>query len=376
MKVLRNLFLMLAIAGSSFGAAACGDDDDDGASDGDGTSGKGGDGSSAGNGGNAGSSSAGKGGSSAAGNGGSAGGAAGGTAGSAGGAAGSAGSTAGSAGMAGSAGAMAGSGGSTAEPMDIVDTAVAAGDFEQLAAALTKAKLVDALKGDGPFTVFAPSDDAFDAFETANPGVLAGLTVDQLTAVLTYHVVAGKVLAKDLVDEGSAVTLGGSPVLFDLTGGAKVADAKVVMADIEASNGVIHVIDKIILPPEKDIVETAVAAGSFTKLAEALTAAGLVDTLKGKGPFTVFAPTDAAFAALPAVPTGDALKSVLLYHVVDGAVSSGQLKAGEVATLSGDNKVTVALGADVKIDDAKVTMANIVTKNGIIHVIDKVLVPE
>jgi uncharacterized surface protein with fasciclin (FAS1) repeats len=76
------------------------------------------------------------------------------------------------------------------------------------------------------------------------------------------------------------------------------------------------------------------------------------------------------------VPTGDALKSVLLYHVVDGAVASGNLKAGEVPTLSADNKVTVALGADVEIDDAKVTMANIVTKNGVIHVIDSVLVPE
>ena len=363
MKLVQRLFLLSTLAALPF-AIACDDDgDDDTSSDDDGSSGNGGDdGSSAGKGGAGSAGNAGAAGASSAGKGGSS-------------AAGSSGSAAGAAGSAGMM-AMAGMGGSAAEPMDIVDTAVAAGSFEQLAAALTKAKLVDALKGDGPFTVFAPSDDAFDAFEKANPGVLAGLSVDQLTAVLTYHVVAGKVLAKDLVDEGSAVTLGGSPVLFDLTGGAKVGGAKVVTADIAASNGVIHVIDAIILPPEKDIVETAVAAGSFTKLAEALTAAGLVDTLKGKGPFTVFAPTDAAFAALPAVPTGDALKSVLLYHVVQGDVSSGELKAGEVATMSGDNKLTVALGADVKIDDAKVTMANIVTKNGIIHVIDTVLVPE
>jgi transforming growth factor-beta-induced protein len=262
------------------------------------------------------------------------------------------------------------------EPADIVDTAVAAGNFEQLAAALTKAKLVDALKGKGPFTVFAPTDDAFDAFEAAHPGALAALSVDQLTAVLTYHVVEGKVMAKDLVDEGAAVTLGGSPVLFDLTGGAKVGGAKITKADIEASNGVIHVIDQIIMPPEKDIVETAVAAGSFTQLAGALTSAGLVDTLKGEGPFTVFAPTDDAFGELAEVPTGDALKTVLLYHVVDGAVASGDLKTGAVATLSNGAKVDVELGDAVEVNDAKVTMANIVAKNGIIHVIDKVLVPE
>jgi transforming growth factor-beta-induced protein len=364
--------LLLALAALPF-AVACGDDDD--SSDNGGESGS--DGNNAGKGGSSGSSggagsSAGKGGSSA-GTGGSMM-MAGSGAGSGGSSAGTGGSTmmAGSGGSGGSAGADAG----PAEEMDIVETAIAAGSFEQLAAALTKADLVDALQGDGPFTVFAPSDDAFDAFEAANPGVLGGLTVEQLTGVLTYHVVAGKVMAADLVDEGAAVTLGGSPVLFDLTGGAKVADAKVVTADIEATNGVIHVIDKIILPPAKDIVETAVAAGSFTMLAGALTSADLVDTLKGEGPFTVFAPTDAAFGKLAALPTGDGLTSVLLYHVVDGAVASGNLAAGMVATKSGDNEVTVALGADVTIDDAKVTMANIVTKNGIIHVIDTVLVPE
>jgi transforming growth factor-beta-induced protein len=369
MRHVNISFLLLALAALPF-AVACGDDDD--SSDNGGESGS--DGSNAGKGGNSGSSggagsSAGKGGSSA------------GTGGSmmmAGSGAGSGGSSAGTGGsmtMAGSAGSASADAG-PAEEMDIVETAIAAGSFEQLAAALTKADLVDALQGDGPFTVFAPSDDAFDAFEAQNPGVLAGLTVEQLRGVLTYHVVAGKVMATDLVDEGAAVTLGGSPVLFDLTGGAKVADAKVVTADIEATNGVIHVIDKIILPPSKDIVETAVEAGSFGMLAGALTSADLIDTLKGEGPFTVFAPTDAAFGKLAAVPTGDALENVLLYHVVDGAVASGNLAAGMVPTKSGDNKITVALGADVTIDDAKVTTANIVTKNGIIHVIDTVLVPE
>jgi uncharacterized surface protein with fasciclin (FAS1) repeats len=135
------------------------------------------------------------------------------------------------------------------------------------------------------------------------------------------------------------------------------------------------VIDKIILPPADDIVQTAIAAGMFTKLAGALTAAGLVETLKGEGPFTVFAPTDAAFGKLAAVPAGDDLKNVLLYHVVSGAVSSGDLSAVSVSTLLEGESLTVSLTGGVKINDAKVTTANIIAKNGVIHVVDTVLVP-
>jgi uncharacterized surface protein with fasciclin (FAS1) repeats len=264
-----------------------------------------------------------------------------------------------------------------AEELDIVETALAAGGFSQLAAALTEAGLVESLKGDGPFTVFAPTDDAFEAFEADNPGVLAGLTKAELTGILTYHVVAGAaVKSGDLKDDQVFVTVSGSPVLVDTTGGVKVSDAEVTAADVVASNGVIHVIDKIILPPSDDIVATAIAAGDFTKLAEALADAELVETLQGEGPFTVFAPTDAAFDKLAAVPSGDALKDVLLYHVVSGAVGSGDLSAGSVSTLLDGEDLTVSLSGGVKINDSKVTSANIITKNGVIHVIDTVLVPE
>jgi uncharacterized surface protein with fasciclin (FAS1) repeats len=272
----------------------------------------------------------------------------------------------------------AGSGGAPeAAPKDIIDTALAAGSFTQLAAALTEAELVEALKGDGPFTVFAPTDDAFDAFEDENPGVLAGLSKAELSGVLTYHVISGvAALSTGLKDDQVLMTLAGSPVLIDLTGGAKIADAAITTPDIVASNGVIHVIDKIILPPSDDIVSAAVAAGMFTSLAEALTAADLVTTLQGDGPFTVFAPTDDAFGALGAAPTGDALKNVLLYHVVDGAVGSGDLQAGMVPTLLENQSLTVDLDDGVKINDASVTTANIIAKNGVIHVVDTVLVPE
>ena len=261
--------------------------------------------------------------------------------------------------------------------MDIVDTAVAAGSFTKLAAALGTAGLVDALKGKGPFTVFAPTDDAFDAFEAENPGVLGKLSKAELADVLKYHVVSGAAAMSGQLKDGQVfVTLLGSPVLIDTTGGVKVADAKVTTADVEASNGVIHVIDKIILPPQDDIVATAIAAGTFKSLAGALTSAGLVETLQGPGPFTVFAPTDDAFAKLAAVPTGDALKNVLLYHVVSGAVGSGDLTAGMVPTLLDGKSVSVDLKGGVKINTSKVTAANIIAKNGVIHIVDTVLVPE
>lgn len=276
--------------------------------------------------------------------------------------------------MAGAGGA--GGSGETAK-LDIVETAVAAGGFSKLAAALTAADLVETLQGDGPFTVFAPTDEAFEAFEAENPGVLEGLSKAELTGILTYHVVAGAAVeSSKLKDDQVFMTVAGSPILVDLSDGVTVGGSEVTTPDVLASNGVIHVIDKIILPPADDIVATAVAAGGFAQLAAALTAADLVTTLQGDGPFTVFAPTDAAFDKLAAVPTGDALKDVLLYHVVSGAVGSGDLSAGSVSTLLEGEDVTVDLTGGVTINESKVTMANIITKNGVIHVIDTVLVPE
>ncbi len=133
---------------------------------------------------------------------------------------------------------------------DIVDTAVNAGNFNTLAAALTAADLVDTLKGEGPFTVFAPTDAAFAALPKGTvETLLKPENKDQLVAVLTYHVLPGKVMATDLVDDMKAATVQGGEVTIDLDNGAMVNDAKVTTVDIAASNGVIHVIDKVILPP-------------------------------------------------------------------------------------------------------------------------------
>jgi transforming growth factor-beta-induced protein len=216
--------------------------------------------------------------------------------------------------------------------------------------------------------VFAPTNAAFAKLASVPTG-------DALKAVLQYHVISGAVGPTDLKEGGAAVTLSGSPVLFSLKDGAKINAAGITTTNVIAKNGVIHVIDTVIVPPADDIVATASKNPDFEQLTAALTSAGLVATLQGPGPFTVFAPTDAAFAALGTAPTGDALKNVLLYHVVAGAVGSGDLKAGTVPTQLTNKNLTIDLTDGVKINDAKVSTANVLTKNGIIHIVDKVLVP-
>ncbi len=151
--------------------------------------------------------------------------------------------------IAGVAGALVASASFAGGNKDIVDTAVGAGSFETLVAAVQAAELVDTLKGEGPFTVFAPTDEAFAALpEGTVETLLKPENKDQLIAVLTYHVVPGKVMSGDLSDDMTAATVQGGEVTIDLDNGVMVNDASVVQADIETSNGVIHVIDKVILP--------------------------------------------------------------------------------------------------------------------------------
>jgi len=267
---------------------------------------------------------------------------------------------------------------------DLVDTAIAAGSFTTLVQAVQAAGLVETLKGPGPFTVFAPNDAAFAKVPA---DVLQGLLADKaaLAKVLTYHVVPGRVTAAELSRATWAKTVQGQSLLVGAgEGEVRVDGAKVIAADIETTNGLLHVIDTVVLP-RKDLVDTAVAAGSFGTLVAAVKAAGLVETLKGEGPFTVFAPTDAAFAALPAgavdgllkdVPQ---LKAVLTYHVVAGRVLSSDLKVGtvEVATVEG-RKLTIVKTADgaVTVNGAKVATADVIAGNGVIHVIDGVALPK
>lgn len=276
----------------------------------------------------------------------------------------------------------------TEAPKTIVDLAVADGRFTTLVAALQAADLVETLQGAGPFTVFAPTNDAFTKLPAGTvESLLLPENKQALTDILLYHVVAGKVMAADVVNLTSATTVLGKDVTVKVDmGKVYINDAQVIITDIVASNGVIHVIDTVILPPADrvDIVDTAIADGRFTTLVAAVQAAGLVETLKGEGPFTVFAPTDEAFqalgdtlAALLLPENKQALTDILLYHVV-----AGKVMAADVVTLS---KAPTALGKNVAIkvdmgkvyiNDAQVIITDIETSNGVIHVIDAVLVPQ
>ncbi len=261
--------------------------------------------------------------------------------------------------------------------LNIVETARAAGNFNTLLAAVDAAGLTDALSGEDHLTVFAPTDDAFAALPE---GTVAALLEDipQLTAILTYHVVPGANKAEAVVGATWHETLQGQALKVSVGESVMIDDATVLATDVMASNGVIHVIDKVILP-RANIVETATEAGSFGTLLAAATAAGLVDTLSNGGPFTVFAPTDDAFGALPEgtveallndIPS---LKKILTYHVVPGRVLSTDI-TGDLESLNG----TLAVGrtaAGVTIAGSNVVAADIIAANGVIHVIDKVMIP-
>jgi transforming growth factor-beta-induced protein len=276
----------------------------------------------------------------------------------------------------------------------IVDIAVGNSDFETLTAALTAADLVSTLEGEGPFTVFAPTDDAFAALPEGTLDALLADPSGDLKDILLYHVVSGAVKAETVVTLDKASTVGGSDVTIEVIDGKVILNGsvEVVSTDIEASNGVIHVIDAVLLPPAeeapvemaKSIVEIASTNADFETLTAALTAADLVSTLEGEGPFTVFAPTDDAFAALPegtldallADPSGD-LKDILLYHVVSGEVKAETVVTLDKATTVGSSDVTIeVVDGKVMLNGlVEVTATDIEASNGVIHVIDAVLLP-
>lgn len=269
---------------------------------------------------------------------------------------------------------------------DIVDVAVKAGSFKTLAAALQAAGLVDALKGKGPFTVFAPTDEAFAKLPKGTlETLLKPENKGRLASILKYHVVSGAVFAKD-VTTGSVETLDGQRIDLAVNAGKVTVDgANVTATDVKASNGVIHVIDTVIIPSDKSIVATAIGAGSFKTLASLLEKADLVSALEGPGPFTVFAPTDEAFAKLPKETVENLLKpenkatlaGILKYHVISGRVfSDAAAKGATVKTLQGTEVTTKSEKGKVFVQNAQVIKADIDTSNGVIHVIDTVILPK
>ena len=290
-----------------------------------------------------------------------------------------------------------------ADLLTIVDTAAASGQFPTLVAAIQAAGLSDVLAGDGPFTVFAPSEEAFAALPA---GELDALLADptMLANVLKYHVVGGALKAADIVNGMNAATLEGKPLTFAINGGVTVNGAHILTSDVPARNGVIHVIDQVLLPPAVDekvesaaIAATAIPApsptgetiaalagqlGDFSTLLKAAEAAGLTDDLAAMGPLTIFAPTDAAFAKLPAgaldalLADEAALQNVLLYHVLLNRYTADELAAAGIETAAqGNLLVFTTLDGQVRVNGVPISQADVEASNGIVHVIDAVLLP-
>ena len=294
--------------------------------------------------------------------------------------------------------------------LDIVDTAQADDRFETLVAAVVAADLVAALQADGPYTVFAPTDDAFASYLTENDLTAQELlAADGLSNILTYHVYAGEVLSSAAIslagsdmnvvemvnEDDAALSLSGDSLYVNLS--------KVIVTDVEASNGVIHAIDKVLVPPtdsalsdtDSSIAElvTALAGASdaeFTTLLAALSQEGLDTALDGQGSFTVFAPTDAAFQALIDATDGvddasdllalDGLDDILKQHVVSGAaidsVTAFAANGANLTTLNTNDSAALTVSIDdgeLNIEGATVVITNVKASNGVIHVIDEVI---
>jgi uncharacterized surface protein with fasciclin (FAS1) repeats len=289
-----------------------------------------------------------------------------------------------------------------------------------LVTAVTQAGLVDTLNGEGPFTIFAPTNDAFAAIPPADlDAVLADNEL--LTNVLTYHVVAGQNLkAADLAAAGQLTTVEGDTVMLG-SDGTTVNDARVVCSDVTTANATVHIIDTVLMPPadQSDMGEEPMAAqalepsgpacsavpadgeGSFGGMADdpaataasnnpvlstlvtAVSQAGLVDTLNGEGPFTIFAPTNDAFAAIPpadleaVLADNGLLTSVLTYHVVAGEqLSSADLiAAGTVDTVNGGTLTITADNGTLTVNGVPSVCMDVPTANATVHIIDGVLLP-
>ena len=288
-----------------------------------------------------------------------------------------------------------GCGGGGNDP-DVVQLAQGNPDLSILVEAVSAAGLVDTLKSRGPYTVFAPTNAAFASLLSELGVTKAQLLADKelLTAVLTYHVLAGKVTKAEVPAGKPITTVQGGIFKIDAVAGAlKITDgrnrvATITATDVQAFNGVVHVIDKVILPANKTIAATAQALPDFSILVEAVVAANLQGTLSSAGPFTVFAPTNAAFASLltelgvskQALLADKALLTkVLTYHVVPGLVLKADVPVGvAIKTVQAE---TFTINASLAITDqrgrsAKITGTDVLTSNGVIHVIDKVILPK
>jgi uncharacterized surface protein with fasciclin (FAS1) repeats len=293
----------------------------------------------------------------------------------------------------------------TSGPGNLVEVAQGNALFTTLVAAVVKAELAGALSGSEPLTVFAPTNAAFDAVAQAigledGPALVDALPADALAKILTYHVVAGRNLASGLT-AGSLSTLytfddAPATLALSLDSGVTLTDAvlttaTVITPDVAASNGVIHVINKVLVPPGVlNIVQMAQLNTGFSSLVGAVVTAGLADTLSAaNATLTVFAPVNSAFEAIGstvATLTTEQLGTVLTYHVLDSQVLSSQLGPvfGMPVTTLANQDITINNNAtppaiatitDTTMEAANIVAVDVRASNGVIHVIDKVLLP-
>ncbi len=276
---------------------------------------------------------------------------------------------------------------------NIVQTAAQAGNFRTLVTLLVATNLDEALEADGHFTVFAPSDEAFAALPAETlAALLKPENRDQLAEILKYHVVPQALLVPKRAPSHPITkidTLQGDEIRFDRAGSeVSVNDANIVARNIRCTNGYIQVIDAVLMPPAKDsgntIVDVARKAGSFETLIAAVEAAGLVDALSGDDQLTVFAPTDAAFAQLPKKVLKSLLKpenreqlqAVLKYHVAPGRITAAAfVKAGSASTLEGSPVTASIEDGRLRVNQATIEANDVEADNGVIHVINQVLLP-
>ena len=276
-------------------------------------------------------------------------------------------------------------------PLDLVQTAIADGNFTTLVAALRAVNYTSMLQGDAPFTLFAPTDDAFAKLPSR---VLADLfkpeNKEELKILVNLHILSGRVASSGIMAMALPAylsTIGTIQPIVDRDGATiKINTANVAASDVEAVNGIIHVLDTVLMPLT-DIVQTAINNGSFNTLVTALTAAGLVDALQGTGPFTVFAPTDTAFAKLSnetlykllEAENKNLLNKILQYHVTSRLVTGSLINRlpvpADITMLASGTATLSAYASVVMINHASVIAADVFNRNGMIHVIDNVILP-
>ena len=264
----------------------------------------------------------------------------------------------------------------------IYDIVANSNDHTTLKSAIDVCSLDGTLSDPGPFTLFAPTDAAFNLLPTGTVTALLN-DIPALTNILLHHVVGDSVMSTMLSNNQIVTTLLGTDVTVTInSSGVFIDNAMVTVGDIVADNGVVHVIDAVLIPTSPTIYDIVSNSTNHTTLKTAIDACSLVGTLSGPGPFTLFAPTDDAFNLLPAGTVAallndiPALTNILLHHVVGDSVMSTMLSNGQIVTTLNGTDVAVTINSTgVFIDNAQVSVTDIVANNGVVHVIDAVLLP-